>query len=136
MKRTYVDSGVLIAAARGKGKLAERALSVISDREGREFVCSDYVRLELLPKPTYFKRLAEVKFYEDFFATVSTWLPFNASDLDDGLQEACSVGMQGMDAVHVVVAAASGCEEIVTSEKPTSALHRTKRIHVISIDLD
>jgi hypothetical protein len=46
MKRTYVDSGVLIAAARGSGTLAERALSIISDTEAREFVCSDYVKLD------------------------------------------------------------------------------------------
>ena len=75
MKRTYVDSGVLIAAARGSGKLAERALSIISDTEAREFVCSDYVKLEVIPKPTYFGFIAEVNFYESFFSTVATWLP-------------------------------------------------------------
>ena len=29
-KRTYVDAGVLIAAARGAGQLAERALDIIA----------------------------------------------------------------------------------------------------------
>ena len=45
----------------------------------REFVCSDYVRLEVIPKPTYEKLNAEVQFYEDFFASVAVWLPFSVS---------------------------------------------------------
>ena len=134
--RTYVDAGVLIAAARGNGKLAERALGVLADTTSREFVCSDYIKLEVIPKPTYFGRLAEVKFYEEFFAGVSTWLPFSVDHLDPAFQEACAAGLSAMDAIHVVVAVRSGCEEIVTSEKATSAIHRTKLIPVRSIDVD
>ena len=134
MKRTYVDSGVLIAAARGNGRLSEKALAVISDTEAREFVCSDYVKLEILPKPIFLGRTAEVRFYETFFSGVSTWLKFDSRDLEEAFTEACAAGLSGSDAIHVVVAANSGCEEIVTSEKPTSTIHRTKRIRVQSID--
>lgn len=136
MKRTYVDSGVLIAAARGNGQLAEKALGVISDTSSREFVCSDYIKLEVIPKPTYFGRTAEVKFYEEFFSTVSTWLTFDAEHLEHALNEACAAGLNAVDAIHVVVAVLSGCEEIVTSEKKTSAIHRTKLIPILSIDVD
>ena len=76
MIRTYVDSGVLIAAARGGGILGKRALEIISDTAGREFVSSEYVRLETVPKPTYFGRSAEIRFYEEFFATAVGCLPF------------------------------------------------------------
>ena len=89
MKRTYIDSGVLIAAARGNGKLAERALGVISDSQSREFVCSDYVKLEVVPKPTYYGRTEEVRFYETFFETVVAWLPFSAEHLHNAFTEAC-----------------------------------------------
>jgi predicted nucleic acid-binding protein len=134
LKRTYVDSGVLIAAARGSGKLAVKALAIIADTASREFVCSDYIKLEVIPKPTYFGHAAEVKFYEDFFSTVQTWLPFNVVHLEQALNEACVAGLSAVDAIHVVVAANSGCEEIVTSEKPTSAIHRTTLVQVMSID--
>ena len=81
MTRTYPDSGVLIAAARGSGKLAQRALTIISDTSTREFVCSDYVKFEIVPKPTYFGRQAELRFYETFFATAAEWVAFDVSHL-------------------------------------------------------
>lgn len=136
MKRTYVDSGVLIAAARGNGRLSEKALGVISDTASREFVCSDYVRLEVIPKPTYEKRDAEVRFYEEFFASVAVWLPFSVEHFEQALTEACTAGLRAIDAIHIVVAAGSGCEELITSEKPAKPIHRTKLITVLSIDVD
>ena len=134
MKRTYVDAGVLIAAARGSGRMAERALGVISDTTTREFVCSDYIKLEVLPKPTYFGRAAELAFYQNFFDSVSVWLPFSVDDLGSALTEACAAGLGAVDAIHIVVAAKSGCAEVVTSEKPGGAIHRTTLVSVLSID--
>jgi predicted nucleic acid-binding protein len=127
---------VLIAAARGSGQLADKALKVIADVATREFVCSDYVRLEVIPKATYLGQTAEVKFYEAFFASVSLWLPFNVQCLQRALTEACNSGLSAMDAIHVVAAADSDCQEIVTSEKPTKPIHRTKLISVLSIDTE
>ncbi|HYM61730.1 MAG TPA: PIN domain-containing protein [Thermoanaerobaculia bacterium] len=136
MIRTYVDSGVLIAAARGSGQLAARALDVIADTSTREFVCSDYVRLEIIPKPTYEGRSAEVRFYEEFFATVSLWLPFDAQHLRRALMEACNSGLNAMDAIHVVAAVEGKCQEIFTSERPGKPIHRTKLLPVLSIDTE
>jgi predicted nucleic acid-binding protein len=132
--KTYIDSGVLIAAARGKGSLCERALAVLRDTSEREFVSSDYVKLETIPKPTYFGREAELKFYNAYFSTVSAWFNFDAAHLEEGLIEACQSGLQSLDAVHVILAVLSGCDELVTTEKPTAAIHRTSRIRVVSID--
>ena len=56
MKATFVDSGVLIAAARGEGGLAVRALAVLDDPE-RQFATSNLVKLEVLPKAIYQKNL-------------------------------------------------------------------------------
>jgi predicted nucleic acid-binding protein len=136
VKRTYIDSGVLIAAARGSGRLAEKAIGVLTDTAAREFVCSEYVRLEVVPKPTYLGRTAEVKFYEEFFATVVEWMPFDIHCMQRALIEACDSGLSAMDAIHVVAAAESECHEIVTSEKPTKPIHRTKLITVLSIDTE
>jgi predicted nucleic acid-binding protein len=136
VKRTYVDSGVLIAAARGNGRLAERALAIIGDTTDREFVCSDYVKFETIPKPRYFGRTAEAEFYETYFRTAVEWLYFDALHMEEAFEEACRSGLQSFDALHVVVAALSACDELVTSEKPTSSIHRTSLIPVISIDTD
>jgi len=134
--RTYIDAGVLLAAARGAGRLYKRALGEITDTKDREFVCSDYVRLEIIPKATYERQRAELKFYADFFSTVRIWLPFDIRDLKGALDEACYSGLSAMDAIHIVAAAGSGCHEIVTSEKPSKPMHRTRLITVRSIDED
>ena len=61
--RTYVDASVLIAAFQGKDEIAQRALSVLED-PNRLLVVSDYLRLEVLPKPRFHKREEELQFME------------------------------------------------------------------------
>jgi predicted nucleic acid-binding protein len=133
MTRSYICAGVLIAAARGAGTIGSNALGVLRDIASREFVCSDYVKLEVLPKPSYHKRSAELEFYSEFFSKVHIWLPFSKEGLDNALKEACIAGLGPMDAVHVAAAMLGGCDELVTTEKPTSTIHRTKAIQVVSI---
>jgi predicted nucleic acid-binding protein len=133
MKRTYIDAGVLIAAARGKGSIGQRALEILSDAS-REFVSSDYVRFETVPKAAYFNRHAEVAFYEVFFARAVTWFSFDGDHLVEAFKEACECGLSAMDAVHTVLASLANCEELVTSERPEQSIHRTKRVRTLSID--
>ena len=64
MKRTYIDASVLIAAYRGKEPECWRAFEVIDDPD-RSFVVSDYLRLEVLPKPTFYKRTEEIEFMRE-----------------------------------------------------------------------
>ena len=67
--RTFLDAGVLIASYRGEPEIRSRALELL-DEPSRKFVTSDFVRLEILPKATHYKRAGEVAFYEAFFAKV------------------------------------------------------------------
>ena len=62
MIRTFLDSGVLIAAARAAGVLGTRALAVFNDAD-RVFVTSEFVRMEIFPKAIYYNRQPEVGFY-------------------------------------------------------------------------
>jgi predicted nucleic acid-binding protein len=130
--RTYVDSGVLITAARGNATLSQPAIDVLSDTT-REFVSSEWVRLEVLPKARYFQQQAEIAFYDLFFGRVSIWAPFGPDLLTTAMEEASVAGLSAVDAIHVVLAAISGCEELVTSEKQRSAIHRTTRVRIVSI---
>jgi predicted nucleic acid-binding protein len=62
-KRTYLDSGVLIAALKSEnGDLQQRAMQVLDDPE-RELLLSDAVWLETMPKPIYEKQQDEISFY-------------------------------------------------------------------------
>jgi predicted nucleic acid-binding protein len=50
--RTFIDAGVLIAAARGKDAPSMSALEILDD-QSREFVSSPFIELEVLPKAIY-----------------------------------------------------------------------------------
>ncbi len=80
---TYIDSGVLISATDGVGRLAEKALQTLQDSE-REFASSEFVKLEVLPKAIYNQQTEEALFYEEFFNDVTYW----ANDLNSIIQHA------------------------------------------------
>lgn len=132
MTRTFIDSGVLIAAARGEGAIAQRALTILADRD-REFASSIFLKLEVLPKANYNNRSSEVRFYEEYFDAVSYW----AEDIDQIVQnayrEVSESGLGAMDALHIAAAVLVGAAEFITNEKPEKSIHRTKSIQVISI---
>lgn len=62
---TYLDAGVFILGVRGTPDEKLRVNALITDPR-RALVGSDYLVLEVLPKPVYFNRRAERKFYEDY----------------------------------------------------------------------
>ncbi|MCU1270930.1 MAG: hypothetical protein JWN74_2224 [Acidobacteriaceae bacterium] len=129
---TYIDSGVLICAAQGKRNVAALALPFLAD-SSREYVTSDYVRLEVLPKATFHKRAAEVAFYNLFFTTAARSIPTSEALLEYALEEACKTGIHGIDAVHIACAVFAGADEFITSEKTNKPVHRTKLLKVVSI---
>ena len=132
MTTTYIDSGVLIYAGRGSGEAAKLALPFLQ-ATGRRFVTSDYVRLEVLPKTIFNKNTAEVEFYEGFFKLNSWVVPTSPELVKLAMEEACTNGLNGMDALHIAAAVFGGAEELITSERVTKPIHRTKRIRVVSI---
>ena len=129
---TYIDSGVLIFAAKGTTESAALALRFLAD-PSREYITSDYVRLEVLPKATFHKRTAEVAFYNLFFTTTTRSIPTSEALLQYALEEACKTGIHGLDAVHIACAVFAGAEEFITSEKTSRPIHRTKVIKMVSI---
>jgi predicted nucleic acid-binding protein len=127
-----VDSGVLIFAAKGTTEAAALALPFLQDAT-REFITSEYVRLEVLPKPIRFGNQDEVEFYNAFFRLNSRTIPTSVALLNLAMEEACKTGLNALDAIHVACAVFGGAEEIVTSEKTTKPIHRNTLVRVISI---
>lgn len=132
MIRTYVDSGVLIEAYRGSSALAAPALVILTDAN-REFVTSEFVRLEVLPKPTFQRRLIEVAFYNTFFATAIQSAPISRALVRLAMRRAEAFGLSAVDALHVAAAETTGAAELVTAERPTSPLSRVTSIRVVSL---
>lgn len=70
LKKTYLDSGVLITAFQGVQLNSVGANNILND-ENREFVSSQFVKLEVLPKAIYNQQQKEKDFYETFFNAVT-----------------------------------------------------------------
>src|SRR2546429_908290 len=114
--RTYIDSGVLITAARGTATLTAPAIEILTDVT-REFVSSDWVRLEVLPKARFFNRESEIEFYDLFFTRVSIWVTFEKDLLTRAMEEAIQSGLSAVEANPRIFGSRAGWEGMVTPEK-------------------
>ena len=86
MTPTFVDAGVLIAAACGVPEISEHAIELLDDSE-RTFATSDLVRLEVIPKPRYHGFDDQVDFYEEFFASARR-VPISKNLLEEAFRVA------------------------------------------------
>jgi predicted nucleic acid-binding protein len=132
MNRTFIDAGVLVAAARGVGDISEKALEILQDSD-REFASSIFIKLEVLPKAVYNRQTDEAEFYETFFNAVTYWANDVERIIEEAYRIACTYGLASMDSLHVAAALLVGAEELVTTEKPTKPMYRVTDIQVISI---
>lgn len=130
---TFVDSGVLITAARGQDiSLKLRALTLLTEPH-REFASSRFVWLEVMPKAVWSNNLSEQNLYESFFNAVTHWPNDYAAVIALAEQEATAAGLGSLDALHIAAARLLRADELVTIEKATKSIHRTQSIKVISL---
>jgi len=132
VKVTFVDAGVLIAAARGGTEQAVRALAILDDPE-REFVASPLPAPRSAPAGHFQRATSGGGVLRSFFSAATRW----ASDLQEivavAASEASSYGVQAMDALHVAAAKSAEADELVTAEKPSRAIHRARSVKVVTI---
>ncbi len=133
MKRTYVDSNLLIAAFQGEENTSRKALDILDDPD-RTLVVSDYLRLEILPKPTFHGRREEIEFMQSVLAQAEN-VPSTAELTAKALDLAAKYDMSPMDALHIGAAAVAVVDELVTLEKPTKPMCRVREIKVTSLHL-
>lgn len=95
------------------------------------FVSSVFVKLEVLPKPVYNKYLAEVRFYETYFAAVVAWAEPDIAPA--ALQLAQQYGLSALDALHVAAAIGLKADELVTIEGSGKPIHRVTDVRIVGI---
>ena len=117
--RTYLDTGVLIAAFRGQHSLHEAAFAILDD-PNREFVISDFLKLELLPKAIFHDQQEEAEFYRMFFDEAAEVLELTPEHSREVLVLACKYGLAACDAIHVHTALTTSATEFVTTENQKS----------------
>jgi hypothetical protein len=96
-------------------------LQVLGDPD-REFLASEFLRLEVLPIPSCYGKSREVAFYQKFFVGVAVWAD-DGKLLAPAYPRACQFGLGALDALHIEAAAAHGAE-FVSAEKPTKPIYR------------
>jgi predicted nucleic acid-binding protein len=131
-RRTYLDTDVLLAAARATNEIHQKALAIIDDPQ-RVFVSGIASKLEVIPVPQFHRRADEVEFYETFYEACIEMVPVTNELCEAAFEEAKKCGMGGMDAVHVICASEARADELVTGEVSTKAIHRTRKVSVTSL---
>ena len=122
-KRTYLDTGVLIAAFAGTQRLSDAAFAVLNDPD-REFVITDFLKLELLPKAIFNKKSNEADCYNAFFEHACDVVEITSELMIGALKLACLHDLSAIDSIHVHSALVSSTSEFITTEKPTKPFFR------------
>jgi predicted nucleic acid-binding protein len=131
--RTYLDSGVVIAAAHGQDPAFNAAFAILDDPR-RIFIASDFVHIETVPVAHYNKRPEdEILFYEEYLRGASLIVPATSSLITRGLEIVAQFGVLGIDALHIAAAEFGGAHEFITTEKTTRPFFRVTTVRVISI---
>lgn len=130
--RTFVDADVLITAFQGKDEIWQKAIEVLDDPE-REFVVSDYLKLEVIPKPTFHGFHEEVQFMQTFIDNASIQVGATPSITAQAITLACRYDLTPLDALHAGTAIESNADMLITLERPTSPLCQIKEVKIVSL---
>lgn len=130
--KTFVDANILIAAWRGNAELLQKSMAIIEDPD-REFIVSDYLKLEVIPKPTFHGFHEEVEFMQTFIDSASLQVRATPLITTQAISLACRYGLSAMDALHAETAIEANADVFFTLEKPTRPLSRIIEIRVVSL---
>ncbi len=131
---TYPDSGILIALSMQRPPHRTSQVANLLADPNRTFVSSDVLKIEVFPKPTFFREIYSTLLLENFFSICVKHIPITQDLYQKAYAEACRTGLSGMDALHIVSAHEAGADELITTEKITKAMYQTKLVKVRHID--
>ncbi len=127
--RTFLDSGVLIAAYKGSASIEEPAGAILRD-DNRVFLASPFVRHEVSPKALFNKQDVEYRFYQSYFRQ-ATFYDDLKSILSHASKESAKSGVGAMDSLHIAAAHLLSADEFVTTERPGKSIYRTSLVKVV-----
>ena len=131
MRRSFLDTSVLIAAFRGTAADRELALAIVED-SNRTFIASPFLYLEITPKPLFYRQHLECAFYEKYFRQAE-WIRDVAEIAAVAQREAEIAGLAAMDALHIAAAHLARADELITTEKSSKPIHRSTLVRVVCL---
>ncbi len=132
MRRTYLDTGVLIVAAAGRDPGARVALEVLND-PARVFLSCPYLDLELLPQVILNHKPRQKEFLETYLAATQRIEDMDAI-FQAAFRESSLSPVSGMDALHIAAAHLLNADEFITTEKTNKPIYRNSLVDVICLD--
>jgi hypothetical protein len=87
VKLTFIDAGMLIAAARGTDEIARLAMQVLDDLD-LNFASSLFIKLETLPKARLIAKTRNARSTRPFLGDVSKWTHIGESTVRAAFDEA------------------------------------------------
>ncbi|MBI5197840.1 MAG: type II toxin-antitoxin system VapC family toxin [Nitrospirae bacterium] len=132
MKRTYIDANVLIAAFQGDEATSRRAMEVLDDPD-TGLVVSGYLRLEVLPKPTFHRKCEEIEFMQAVLDSAIENVSSGPELMGCAIELASRYDLSPIDSLHVGAALTAGVDELVTMEKDTKPMCQVREIRVVSL---
>lgn len=134
--RTYIDANVVINAWRGLKPFQTIAFAILDD-PGRLLLTSDFLHLELLPKPTFHQNLAEVEFIRRILDH-TTHISNDSRITQKALDLSSRYDLAVLDSLHAASAIIGGADELVTFESRNRPLYKIPptEISVISLHPD
>ena len=120
--RTYLDTSVILNAWKGQDEARIHALKILDD-ENRIILASVFLRLELLPKPTFHKNRLELDFLNLVFSRAE--LVADAARISEvAVDLAAEFDLAPMDALQAASAIVGQAAEFLSFEKPTKPIYR------------
>ncbi len=131
MVKVFLDANVLIGAFKGEPDVREAAFAILYCPH-LEFWYSPLLNLEVTLQAIHHKQADELKFYDEYFRQANCYGDLNRM-YEIGAPDAKKHGISVVDALHVAAASLSRCAALITTEKVTKPLFRTKLVKVISL---
>src|SRR5690606_35218289 len=98
----------------------------------RDLVVSDYVRLEVLPKPIYHRRAEEEMFMRKVLESAEN-VSASVQLIERAISLASKYNLSTLDALHAAAAYIGQVDELVTLEKPTKPICQVREVRVVSL---
>lgn len=130
-RRTYLDANVLIAAWNGDEDSRSWARAVLDDPQ-RSLVVSDFVRLEVLPKPGFYHKPVELAFMQAIFSVAEN-VAVSPALIQRALTMAGRYDLSPLDALHLASAAEAEVDELLTFERPEKPMCQQSEVRVVSL---
>lgn len=119
--RVFLDANVLIRLGRGEPD-TEGAIRQLCTTHNVTFYTSDLLRLEVIPKAIFHRKIGEIAYYGPWFKQAES-IPIVPALLARAEEITIQYGLSALDAAHSAAAESVGAL-LVTQEKRDRPLHR------------